>query len=291
MSALTRMFRKRRKQQAREPESKLYQIVSNIAIVGIFIAVALLVLAVFKIFKTNTFMFGLIATIALLSIGCLMLLPWLKNFEKGINKKTSIVFMCFVIICTALWIICVFLILNLYSKSQADASNTSLAGMLKFLKITLIISLQFMMSSLIASTIIKYKNKMIFFQAITYLSNLYFDFYVTFFLCCLTITPNEGLEIANSIKFLFNKLILVLFVLSIIYMFISSSIMKSVEAKRFKSAVEDNYEIDGTTKSNSNSQLETSPEQKLEKLKNLLDKNLITQEEYDKKKENILKDM
>ena len=85
---------------------------------------------------------------------------------------------------------------------------------------------------------------MIVFQIITYISNLFFDFYVTCFLLCIKISPSKGLEISNSISFLSNKLVVVLFLISILYMVLSSKIMKSVEERRFKFAVEEDYNFD-----------------------------------------------
>ena len=299
MSALTRFLRKRKEKQAAssEPKSKFYQIANNIAIFGSFIAIALFVLGLFKIIPMTSFMFGITSTIALISIGCLMILPWLRNFEKGRSKKISIVFMCLIAVCTLLWIICVYMGIDLFNKSKTESvSKESLLNTLNFVKITLIISLQFLTLSLIANTIIKYRKNMIVFQAITYLSNLFFDIYVTCFLLCIKISPTKGLEISKSISFLSNKVIVVLFILSIIYMILSSKIMQTIEERRLKFAVEEDYNFDGTKKDNLDEQTEEqteeqTPEERLEKLKSMLDKNLITQEEFEEKRKEIIKDL
>lgn len=293
MSALTRFLNKRKMKQNKnlEEQSKLYRLVSNISIFGVFIAVGLLVLGIFKIFTMNTFMFGVISTIAIISISCLLILPWIRIFEKGEQKKVAIIFMIFVLVCTVLWLISVYMGIGIYQKAKAGTDGkSSLINTLRFVKITLIVSLQFLMSSLIASTVIKYRNKMVIFQGITYLSNVFFDFYVTCFLLCLSISSDKGLEISEKIKFLGNKFIVVMFILSIIYMAISSKVMQSVEERRFKHVVEDNYNIDGTARIEKPEQ-NNSLEEKLEALKNMFDKNLISQEDYDKKREEILKDM
>ena len=164
------------------------------------------------------------------------------------------------------------------------------------------------MASLVAETIIRYRNKMVVFQAITYLSNLFFDFYVTFFLGCLSIS-SKGVSLSENVKILGNKFMVVTFAISILYMAISSAIMKKQEAKRMTLAIQENYNIDGSKrgpkqrtvkemigdkteeKEEDQVQVNQKPEEKLESLKNMLDKNLISQEEYDKKREEILKDM
>ena len=298
MSALTKFFRKKQEKdiQNGDEDNRLYKLVSNIAIIGVFVSVAILVLGIFKIFEMNSFIFGVVATIAVLSIACFLLLPWVRRFGRGENKKISLVFMALIIACAVLWLVCVYMFIGIYNKSKVDGFDAkSLVTPLNFVKATLIISMQFLMASLVAETVIRYRKKMIVFQAITYLSNLFFDFYITFFLGCLSIS-NEGMALSDKAKILGNKFMVVMFVISIIYMAISSAIMKKQEAKRFTLAVQDNYDIDGQKRSKDEKTEEVqpavqSPEEKLESLKNMLDKNLISQEEYDKKREEILKDM
>lgn len=298
MSALTRFFRKKQEKdiQNGDEDNRLYKLVSNIAIIGVFVSVAILVLGIFKIFEMNSFIFGIVATIAVLSIACFLLLPWVRRFGKGESKKISLVFMVLIIACAVLWLVCVYMFIGIYNKSKVDGFDAkSLVTPLNFVKATLIISMQFLMASLVAETVIRYRKKMIVFQAITYLSNLFFDFYITFFLGCLSIS-NEGMALSDKAKILGNKFMVVMFVISIIYMAISSAIMKKQEAKRFTLAVQDNYDMDGQRRSKDEKAEEVqpavqSPEEKLESLKNMLDKNLISQEEYDKKREEILKDM
>ena len=299
MSALTRFLHNRREKQskAQEPQSKLYKVVHNIAIFGTFTAIAIIVLALFGLIKLSTFVFGLTATIVIVSVGCLMILPWLKIFEKGQNKKIAIVFMCFVIVCTVLWLICLYLGIYIYESIKAESVNAyTLINTLNLIKITLIISLQFMVASLVASTIIKYKKQMLFFQIITYASNLFFDLYLTCFLLCITISSEKGIIISENITFLFNKVVLALFALSVIYMALSSKIMQNIEEKRFKTVMDENYDMYGE-QINHPERLEeqqtpqSTTEARLEKLQSMLDKKLITQEEFDEKRKEIIKDL
>lgn len=299
MSALTRLLRKKRENQSQnpEPQSQLYKVVHNIAIFGTFTAIAIIVLAIFGLLKLSTFIFGLTATIVIVSVGCLMILPWLKIFEKGQNKKIAIVFMCFVIVCTVLWLICLYLGIYIYESIKSQTANKeTLIYTLKLIKITLIISLQFIVTSLVASTIIKYKKEMLLFQIITYISNLFFDLYLTCFLLCITISSEKGLIISENISFLFNKVVLALFALSVIYMALSSKIMQNVEEKRFKTAMDENYDMYGEQINHTEILKEQKAPQntieaRLEKLQSMLDKKLITQEEFDEKRKEIIKDL
>lgn len=283
----------KKKNASYENESNIYKLISNIAVIGIFVSIAILVLGIAKIFKLNSFILGLIATIAIISIACWLVLPWIKRLTDGKNKNVAIVFISLIALCAVLWIISVYMIIHIYREAKAGGETiSSLVSTLKFVKVTLIISLQFLMASLIAETVMRYKNRMIVFQAITYASNLYFDFFVTFFLCCLSVNLEDGLKVSDNIKLLGNKFAIVLFVLAIIYMIISNAIIKKQEEKRVARAMHQNYDIDGEKKAEPESVVqENSAEQRLESLKSMLDKNLITQEEYDKKREEILKDM
>ncbi len=278
----------------KEPQSKLYRTVMNSSIIAVFLAIGILVFSITGIIKFTSFMFGLIATIAILAIAGILLLPWIRNFEKQEYKKLSIIFMIFIGICAILWIISIYLGISIYNQAKTDsASDAQMLNTLKFIKVVLIISLQFLVSSLVASTIIKYKKKMVAFQAITYASNLFFDFYLTYFLICITIT-SEGISISEGVSLLGNKLILTFFIISIIFIAISSKIMQVVEERRYRNAVEDNYNIHGESKLEKNSQNaknNSSVEEKLNKLKSMYEKELITQDEYEAKKADILKDL
>ena len=295
MSATTRFFRKHREKQNKEKQTKLQRIVNNIGIFGLFTTIALLILGIFQIYKLSSFMFGLIATIAIVSFCCFLIIPWLKTFEKGQYKKTSLTFMILVVICSILWLICVYLGINLYEQSKlVIKNNSSLSFTLKLMKITTILSLQILVASGIANTFIRYKKEMIVFQVISYASELFFDFYTTSLLLCLTIDPVDGLQISKNIKFLFTKIMIVLFILSVIYMMLSSKIMQMIDARRFKDAVNDYNE--GLEQPNQDQPSETnkssnSMEERLEKLQSMLDKKLITQEEFDEKRKEILKDI
>lgn len=295
MSATTRFFRKHREKQNREKQTKLQRIVNNIGIFGLFTTIALLILGIFQIYKLSSFMFGLIATIAIVSFCCFLIIPWLKIFEKGQYKKTSLTFMILVIICSILWLICVYLGINLYEQSKlVTKNNSSLSFTLKLMKITTILSLQILVASGIANTFIRYKKEMVVFQVISYASELFFDFYTTSLLLCLTIDPVDGLQISKNIKFLFTKIMIVLFILSVIYMMLSSKIMQMIDSRRFKDAVNDYNE--GIEQPNQDQPSETNKSsnsvgERLEKLQSMLDKKLITQEEFDEKRKEILKDI
>ncbi len=284
------LFSKKNKNAPREPQSRLYKIIQSVSITAVFVAVGLLVLGVSGIFNFTSFTFGLIATIAIIAIAGVLMLPWVRHLERLEYRKVSIVFMIAIAACAVLWIVSVYMGIGVYRRAKIATGDddAGLFATLKFIKVVLIITLQFLMASLVASTVIKYQKRLIAFQAITYLSNLFFDFYVTYFLCCITVNA-DGLAIADGAMILLNKFMLALFVMSIIFMAISSKIMQVVEERRFRYAAEDAYHIDGSLKEQpvENEAIEA----KLEKLKQLREKDLISEEEYQKKRSDLLEKM
>ena len=127
MSALTKFLRKRREKQAMqsEPDSRLYRTISMTAILGSFVIAGLLVLAITQVFKMNSTIFGFLGTLGFFCVGCLLILPWIKKLEKGEFRKTSIVFLCFVVVCVLLWIISLWMGISIYNQIRDGAQTVS----------------------------------------------------------------------------------------------------------------------------------------------------------------------
>lgn len=300
MSALTRYLRRRQEKQAMRPtqDSPLYRTISMISIIGVFLIAGLLILAITKVFSMTSTIFGLLGTLGFLCVGCLMILPWIKKYESGEFRKTSIVFMCFVAICVVLWIISLWMGVGIYRniRDKVKGAEDSIFASLNFVKGTLIVSLQFMVVSVVATCVTKYRNTLIGFQAISYLSYAYVDFYFTFFLACVSIdAATRKISLNDSVSFIGNRVVLIILAVAIVYVIIANSIMKRVEIRKSQNAMEEMYQLSGDIdefkeKMNDETQ-EKTVEDKLIDLKMLLDKQIITQEEYEKKRAEILKDM
>ena len=303
MSALTKFLRKRREKQAMqsEPDSMLYRTISMAAILGSFVIAGLLVLAITKVFAMNSTIFGLLGTLGFLCIGCLLILPWIKKLEKGEFKKTSIVFLCFAIVCVLLWIISLWMGVGIYNKIRDGVgSDKELFKTLNFVKGTLIVSLQFMVVSVVATCATRYQKTLLLFQGVTYLSYAYLDFYFTFFLACVQInSATSKISLSDSVSFLGNRFVITILILAVVYVIIANAIMKRVEMRKSQNAMEEMYKMSSHIdeyKEKINSVTQTQPQEKtveerLAELKNMLEKELITKEEYEKKKEEILKDI
>lgn len=268
----------------------IYRLMQTISIVGVFVAVAILVFGITDVIKMSSGLFVVIGIIGIVCASCLLCAPWARRIQKNEFKVLSYVFISLIAVCCILWIICIFDIQYIYKVSKDATINGStidsenLFGVLQFLKISAIISIQFATASTIASTFVKYQKSYIPVQCIMYASHLYVDFFVTFFICCLTIS-NNAFEINDNISFLGHKAVYVIFILALLYVMISSAVVKRIESKKVAQIAEDH---DKTINQQTTSQ---TAEEKLAKLKEMYDKQLITDEEYQTKKAEIIKEL
>lgn len=307
------------KRKQRSQGGKIYKIINNVSIVGLFLAVTLFVLMIMGTIGWSSAMVGFVLAIAILCFSMILALPWVRKLEQGEFKVMSYVFLGLVTVCCILWIIADVVIIKEYktikymsSVQATDEENRKfikgLLGSLNYLKATLFITIQFSVASFIATSITKLRNSMIPFQAITYSAYGVCDFWISGILLSLRIKSNIDFsdDVAVSdifstnqglLKFLVSRTVITILVIAIAYVIISAAIMKRQEAKRINNATEDlvygdkkDAVLEQNTEAEPQKYVET-PEEKLASLKKMLDNNLITNEEYDKKKSEILKDM
>ncbi len=321
MSALTRMFR-RNQEKAPVDGGKLYKIINTCSIVGLFVAVGLVVLMIMGTINCTSSIVGIVAAIAILCFSCILALPWIRKIENNEFKVLSYVFLGIVAASCLLWIISDIVIISEYKAIRAASAKSdltdeesakllsSILATINFLKASIFISIQFSVASFIATGITKYKKTMLPFQVIAYVSYLFCDFWFSGFLFSVNINSNikklqaEGLDdMINRIfsvnekllNFLTSKAMITIFVLAIAYVIIANAIIKRQEQRRIKNASEDIATGKVAVVGNDNIQEEQivseTPEEKLEKLKTMFEKELITKEEYETKKNDILKDM
>lgn len=272
----------------------IYKLVQTIAIVGVFVVVGILVLGFTGVLTLSSGLFVTAGVIGVICGCCLLASPWVRRIERNEFKILSWVFIGLIIACCILWVICVFEFQQLYLMGKDNITNDTdlntkrLEGMLKFFKACAIISIQFVTASTIASTIVKYQKSYIPVQAIMYISHAFVDFYVTFFVCCFTIS-NGSFAISDSIDTLANKALYVPFILCVCYVALAGAVVKRIEAKRVVNLANDHYN-NGEQKAVEPTKKQESAEEKLANLKALYEKDLLTKEEYEAKRSEILKD-
>lgn len=273
----------------------LYRVLSTIAYVGVFAAVGILVVSLTSGWTLNEYLWGAIATIAILSLGIISSLPWIRRIEKKEYRVASIVFTLFIAACVVLWAICLWLAVVMISSR--DGSNA--VWFAQFLRIAIIVSLQLMVSTFVGNVLIKCGKTMVFIQVISYLSYLFVDFWLSTLALCIVINPNSAtapIAINDSVGFLFKPVMITIFVLALVYALISKFIMRSIEGRRVKAMTEEmvlqmDKKAEPVEHKDSTQKTQGSIEEKLAKLKELYDKNLITEEDYNKKRDDILKNL
>lgn len=274
----------------------LYGIIQTISIVGLFLAVGLIVLAATGTFHMGTGLVQFVGIIAVICLCGLMSLVWARNLERGKAKVVSIVFLSIIAVVCILWIIAVCVVMGLIRKGDT-VSEKELANTVRFIKIVLIISVQFICGTTIGAVITRYGKSMLVFQIIMYVSNIVVDLYVTGWLLLFKI---DGTDIAfNSASglfaFLTSNAVYPIAILALAYVSLSNSIIKRIELKRQKYQIEnygdriDKKEVEAQAQTNA--QPVKDNKQKLIELKSMLDEGLITQEEYDEKRKKLLEDM
>lgn len=270
--------------------NKLYRTILTVSITGVFIAVAILVCAIMSIIKLNYMIGGALAIIIVVCVACILSLPWIKHLEDKNKKVLSIIFISVIALCAILWIVFVVMIIRMSAK---DADMGSLE--LNWLRISLVLTTQLLAAQTIAHVILRYKKTMIVFQVINYLSIAYIDVFFTIFLLSLNISSN-GLSFKSVPDFLGSKYVLTVLFIAFLYVAISASIVKNVDRRRAKNSVDNDKDAkldennDSVYKGNNKKSKETLSD-KLQNLKDLLESGLITKEDYEKKKGDILKDI
>ena len=288
------MERRRQRLENFRNGGKLYKTLVSIAIVGVFLAAGIIVLGTTGTFNLSAGLFGTAAMIGILCLGILTTLQWIKKIEEKKYMTVSFVFIGLIATCMVLWIVCDWLIVALVNSANPESTGIAL---LWVIKIAVILSLQLMVANVVAMVVLKYRKNMIAFQVITYLSYAFIDFYFTFMLLCIRIKSNT-IELSDNFGVLGSQAMITLIVLAFVYAIISSSIVKSVEARRLRRMTNAYYngrdleeqEYMAKEEKKEEPKFETA-EEKLAKLKKLYEQELITKEEYESKKADIMKEL
>lgn len=270
---------------------KIYKIVTTCAIIGLFIAVGLLVMGITLHFinATITLVLAILAVICFVAIATL---PWIKKYEQGQFRKTSISFMIINGICAVLWIVGAILVYVLYVKAR-DGVDYDPTNSLKIIKIIIIISIQFLTASSIATLITRYKKSFLAFQIITYISTIFVDLYVSLFLFSVYFNNANELQLNSDLLDILGMPIMIgLFCMFLIFTAISAGVVKRLERNRVERVHET---VANTVDENGNTVVQTqnqpSEQDRMAKLKKMYEEGLITEEEFNAKRSEILKDL
>lgn len=287
-------------------DGKIYKLVQLLAISVFLVAVVLVVFEIFQILDISATGNGVILSIGVIGLGGLTALPWLRVFE-GLKEKpfkiVAIVFLSIIGVCVILWIVCVWLIVGLI-KNFDFMNLAKVANSLNAIRASLIVSLQFIITSTITMNVVKYRKTLLPYQIMYGVALAFIDVWFTIALFAFSITK-DGFTINEASLLFTNKWMWAFLVIAIVLMSFPSYVFRRADKRRMLEARSANIKEDlkeilaASEKSNeSNTEANDSPapdsaagepvEEKLKKIKALLDGGLITQEEYDAKRAEIL---
>ncbi len=275
----------------------IFKLISYLSIGSLIAMLGLFVLIIMDFIPFNRFMFVLIGVLTVVSLTMSLATPWAKRNSEGKNKVLSYVMLGLIGLAMILWIIVVFLLLGIYNKIVANSVTTkNIAVAVNFIQACIIITLQVVFASVIALKISNFGKENMVLQVLTYLGYVIIDFFACYLVTRITFN-NDGIKF-HSLTLLTNKASITILIFAVIIVGVVEGFNKGRIKRMQKDQAEQGLagELKGKkqTKINqteSQSNKAEDAEAKLEKLKALLDKNLITQEEYDKKKQEIIKDL
>ena len=302
--------RKRRRQERKEereyeqqlPKTRLQNILTSVTFVALFLAIALFIVFLTGIIGRSAELLLVVGILFIVSIATVLAKPWAVNLEKKENKKLSIVFLSLVGACTVLWIVSAFMIYSIYKQIVAEVNPDTLVVKFGFIRVSLFITIQFAIANLITTTLLNCKKSLIIFQTVMYASNLYLDFYLSYLIWCFNITAKDGFTLSSNATFLINPIVITILIIALVYILCSSAILRRFQRRKNRGiigSIAETYNETLESKKAANQQnTESNPaapepttEERLAKLKDMYEKEIITKEEYEAKRKDIIDKM
>lgn len=271
----------------------LFKILTNVSLYLMIAIIVIFVLGVFKIFTLNSAIIKLLAFLIIVCASTWVVIPWARKLSKYPNdKKIKIVSYCVIgvaTLCALLWIVAIFIseqFIKAVILEDSDVKGT-IIGTARYFRFLFVFTIQYLIGNYVTSNIVKYGKEKIPYQVIIYACMLYFDYFLMKILFFVKIDANNNLNFSN-LDFFSNTITWMLLVMSLLILIVASVFNKQYE-KRMMQDKNDKEIRDDRLKQNNPPQ--ESVETKLKNLKSLLESGSISQEEYDAKRAEILKDL
>ncbi len=297
--------------EMRKQRSKWYRALRTAVIIAAVLAATLLVLCFMVESLRRAPLFKFVFIVFALCIGGAMCLPWITQLdrENRLAKKGErspawhryVIYAFFGLIgvCIALWIVSVFVIGDgiLAKMLDPEKNGTDItAGAFVFLRIALILTLQAVAGTVIAVGILRFGKKYMGLRAVMYLAVAYLDVWLSWLIASVTFA---GLE-AGTVYPVQNTVLWVIAVLAAVGLAAAGGIFYGqVRRKEIELFLKGDIEkltggdvelIDARADGRDPSR-GRDLDGRLEKLKSLREKDLITEEEYENKRKEILDKM
>lgn len=281
----------------------LYKFLNSTSIVTTFLAATVIVLVITRALPFDPALIDLVSAVIIACVACLMCLPWAKHLEKQELKVYAIVFLSFIGACSIFWILSVVLAVNMFQGAFNGANIGDYVKTLRFIQLSVLITAQLITSNFVAINILRFKKRYLPWQIIAYISFVFIDFYISYFISCLFPSQETGIGISPNAELLISKAMITIIVLAIAYVIIALSVIRNLEMRRlgyvrrrgrfgryyWEPAIPLQAEVEEEKPEPKKEN--AGAEEKLEKIKKLLDSGMITQEEYEEKRKKIIEDI
>lgn len=306
--------------EIRKQKSKLYRTIRTLVIFAGVLSVALLILSIFVEDLQNAWLYKGIFIVFALCVGGGISLPWINEFERDRSKAAKgeqvaawrkyVVFVGWGVIAlsTLLWIISVIVIGEELEVGIATKDWGVIAGGNTFtlLRSSSILTIQVAVASVVAISTMRFGKENILLRAIIYITLLYLDVWLCWFIG--GVEAEMFVEGFDALAPISSTFLWVTAVLAAIALIVASAIYTN-QIRRKEIELFMNGDVDALTSADvdlvdakvkpgrneafgsSRKTEEKSPEQQLEKIKELLDKGIITEEEYQQKRRDIIDKM
>lgn len=297
-------------------KNSIFRTLYAISLIGIFLSVALIILAVTKTIDGP--LFKIAGIVMILCLSCTMIIPWLRIILNDRQKAENpgrynvlrIISYCFIgltAVCCILWIAAVFVSGNLTTAVHND-DPAKFAACLRFFKFAIIITIQVAIITLIATTILRLGKKYIILQTIAYLSGIFLDICLIIVFASIGITSGGDFKVDDSLFIFTYKAMWVSMIIAGVFLAISVGMLSSIRWRKRGyrygygrrparlDTIDDMIEAtEGPEEHAPDIQpvvnSAKSVPDKLADLKLMLDNGLITEEEYARKRQQIIDEM
>ncbi len=310
--------------QIRQNRSKLYRSVRIAVILVAVLAAVFLALAISVESLRAPASFKVSLAVLAVCVGGAACLPWITQFERDRRRKArgeevpqwrfilTYAFFAFIGVCTLLWVIAVFVvgddIINNIINSSGEGFS---ASTFTFLRVAIIFSLQALFGSVIATGILRHGKSNLPLRAVMYVTIAYLDVWLSWVAGGITVA---GIEDGTFLPISSTPL-WVIAVLTAVALFASASILAGQTRRKeielimkgdVSALTEGDVNLIDTQAATANMYRADAPapaptpagepaeedaETRLERLVRMRDKGLISEEEYEEKRKEILAKM
>ena len=300
--------------QMRKQKSKLYRTVRMAVIFVSIMITTLLILAVIVKDMRQEWMFKFIFIVYALCAGGGMTLPWITQFERDRRKVSNgesvapwhkiAVFGALGLIaaCSLLWIISVFVVGDSVKVLISGNDNGHNFGTsFTMLRASIIVTIQVAVATVVVTNAMRYGKNYLVLRVIMYVALLYLDVYLSWIVGSITMAAFEGSAFLPFETKFWVPTVLMTVALGVAGgLFGAQAQRKEVELFMkgdMKALTEGDVDLidtetDATGWGGASSRSGGGdPEKQLKKIKELYDKGIITEEEYQAKRQDIIDKM